>query len=149
MSNCTHCTHCHSDQINPSLHGRNPTIDLNLCDVCYWRKRADPLYYEEQKNKNIAILVQIFPKWFEREYEKIVDQAEKNDESLEKSKFPKPVKALNFKIPPKMTLEEAFDILFAEEDSPFKKYINYPQMFSFEGNEQELPYVYDLGRITI
>lgn len=31
---------CGSYAINPILHGRTEGIDLNLCDVCYWRKRA-------------------------------------------------------------------------------------------------------------
>ena len=30
---------CGSHAINPHLHGRDDT-DLDLCDVCYWRKRA-------------------------------------------------------------------------------------------------------------
>ena len=36
----TECTRCGSFAINPSNHGRDKT-DLNLCDVCYWRKRAE------------------------------------------------------------------------------------------------------------
>ena len=31
---------CGSYAINPHHHGRNPAVDLDLCDVCYWRKRA-------------------------------------------------------------------------------------------------------------
>lgn len=31
---------CGSYAINPQMHGRDNT-DLELCDVCYWRKRAD------------------------------------------------------------------------------------------------------------
>lgn len=31
---------CGSYAINPHLHGRDDT-DLDLCDVCYWRKRAE------------------------------------------------------------------------------------------------------------
>ncbi len=27
--------------INPRLHGREKDTDLDLCDVCYWRKRAE------------------------------------------------------------------------------------------------------------
>ena len=26
--------------INPNVHGRTKDVDLHLCDVCYWRKRA-------------------------------------------------------------------------------------------------------------
>lgn len=33
---------CGSYAINPHLHGRLPGVDLDLCDVCYWRKRATP-----------------------------------------------------------------------------------------------------------
>ena len=34
------CTRCRSGAINPSDHGRTEGADLDLCDVCYWRKRA-------------------------------------------------------------------------------------------------------------
>jgi hypothetical protein len=34
------CKICNSRAINPQLHGREQDIDLDLCDVCYWRKRA-------------------------------------------------------------------------------------------------------------
>lgn len=34
------CKICGSFAINPHLHGRDDS-DLDLCDVCYWRKRAD------------------------------------------------------------------------------------------------------------
>ena len=32
---------CGSYAINPRHHGREPGVDLHLCDVCYWRSRAD------------------------------------------------------------------------------------------------------------
>lgn len=35
------CKICGSYAINPDLHGREPSDDLDLCDVCYWRKRAE------------------------------------------------------------------------------------------------------------
>lgn len=35
------CKNCGSYAINPYLHGRKPGIDLDLCDVCYWWKRAE------------------------------------------------------------------------------------------------------------
>ena len=35
------CTRCRSGAINPSDHGRTEGVDLDLCDVCYWRKRAE------------------------------------------------------------------------------------------------------------
>lgn len=31
---------CGSHAINPHIHGRD-NQDKDLCDVCYWRKRAD------------------------------------------------------------------------------------------------------------
>ena len=31
---------CGSYAINPGHHGRTEGVDLDLCDVCYWRKRA-------------------------------------------------------------------------------------------------------------
>ena len=34
------CKRCGSFAINPNSHGRDDT-DLDLCDVCYWRKRAE------------------------------------------------------------------------------------------------------------
>lgn len=38
----TECKRCKSFAINPDMHGRDNT-DLDLCDVCYWRKRAEDL----------------------------------------------------------------------------------------------------------
>lgn len=35
------CKRCSSHAINPTLHGRQPGVDLDLCDVCYWRMRAE------------------------------------------------------------------------------------------------------------
>jgi hypothetical protein len=34
-----YCKECGSQAINHQLHGRDGTDD-DLCDVCYWRKRA-------------------------------------------------------------------------------------------------------------
>jgi len=33
---------CGSYAINPRSSGRDPAKDLDLCDVCYWRVRAEP-----------------------------------------------------------------------------------------------------------
>ena len=33
---------CGSHAINPGHHGRAEDTDLDLCDVCYWRKMAQP-----------------------------------------------------------------------------------------------------------
>lgn len=35
------CKNCCSYAINPGKHGRDATSDLDLCDICYWRKRAE------------------------------------------------------------------------------------------------------------
>ena len=34
------CKRCGSYAINPKHHGRDDR-DLDLCDVCYWRQRAE------------------------------------------------------------------------------------------------------------
>ena len=38
------CKECGSRAINDHLHGREKGVDLNLCDVCYWRKRVKAAY---------------------------------------------------------------------------------------------------------
>jgi len=35
------CRQCGSYAINDNLHGREKGIDLDYCDVCYWRFRAE------------------------------------------------------------------------------------------------------------
>ena len=45
---------CGSFAINPHQHGRDET-DLNLCDVCYWRKRADAIQLKEETKRVISI----------------------------------------------------------------------------------------------
>ena len=35
------CKQCGSYAINAHLHGRQKGIDLDYCDVCYWRFRAE------------------------------------------------------------------------------------------------------------
>ena len=35
------CKECGSHAINPFLCGRDEGVDLDLCDVCYWRKRSE------------------------------------------------------------------------------------------------------------
>lgn len=37
------CKRCGSYAINENLHGRKKGVDLDLCDVCYWRERAKEL----------------------------------------------------------------------------------------------------------
>jgi YHS domain-containing protein len=41
------CTRCSSMAINPHCHSRLQDIDLDLCDVCYWRKRAEPIQIKD------------------------------------------------------------------------------------------------------
>ena len=43
------CVKCGSHAINQNHHGRHPGEDLDLCDVCYWRKRANGF---KEKNEN-------------------------------------------------------------------------------------------------
>lgn len=40
VSSSIHCS-CGSAAINMRMHSRQPMVDLDLCDVCYWRKRAE------------------------------------------------------------------------------------------------------------
>lgn len=35
------CKQCGSYAVNDNLHGRQKGIDLDYCDVCYWRFRAE------------------------------------------------------------------------------------------------------------
>ncbi len=35
------CKRCHSYAINMTQHGRDGKSDPDLCDVCYWRHRAE------------------------------------------------------------------------------------------------------------
>lgn len=49
MSRCK----CGSFAINPSAHGRADGVDLDLCDVCYWRTRYDKLAAAEQAQAEI------------------------------------------------------------------------------------------------
>ena len=45
---------CGSHAINPGHHGRTEGADLDLCDVCYWRKRAfDPRPMSEAREDEI------------------------------------------------------------------------------------------------
>jgi hypothetical protein len=37
---------CGSMAINQHCHGREPGVDLDLCDVCYWRARCGALSKE-------------------------------------------------------------------------------------------------------
>lgn len=48
------CRICGSYAINPHRHGREPNTDLDLCDVCYWRTRAE---------ESIALLCDLVGDW--------------------------------------------------------------------------------------
>lgn len=50
------CTKCGSMAINPSHHGREKNVDLDLCDVCYWQKRAEN--YQDLLKKSLAALIE-------------------------------------------------------------------------------------------
>ena len=52
------CKKCGSRAINEHLHGRKKGVDLDLCDVCYWRKR-----YEELKGIDINKELEQIAKW--------------------------------------------------------------------------------------
>lgn len=48
------CRQCGSYAINDHLHGREKGVDLDYCDVCYWRFRAEQGQAEiERKDKLI------------------------------------------------------------------------------------------------
>ncbi len=52
---------CGSYAINPNMHGRELGKDLDLCDVCYWRVRADQEFSiqnkQSQKRKSKSIFI--------------------------------------------------------------------------------------------
>jgi len=45
---------CGSHAVNPHLHGREPGADLDLCDICYWRTRAEKLLEERDIEAGLA-----------------------------------------------------------------------------------------------
>ena len=66
------CARCRSGAINPSDHGRTEGVDLDLCDVCYWRKRAEsatwpkPRPISEAPKDGTMVLIQVpayMPQW--------------------------------------------------------------------------------------
>lgn len=48
----TRCIKCGSFAINHNFHGRDGT-DGDLCDVCYWRKRAKPQVVKQLTDEQI------------------------------------------------------------------------------------------------
>lgn len=51
------CKHCRSSAINPNLHGREKGIDLDCCDVCYWRFRAEQEQARVKKLKEVIAIM--------------------------------------------------------------------------------------------
>ena len=49
------CANCSSHAINPECHGRDKGADLELCDVCYWRKIAEN--NQDIVKKALAVLI--------------------------------------------------------------------------------------------
>jgi hypothetical protein len=49
------CSRCKSYQINEHIHGRIKGTDVDLCDVCYWRKRAEISLLAAKKLKTAAL----------------------------------------------------------------------------------------------
>ena len=47
------CKVCGSYAVNDHLYGRKKRIDLDLCDVCYWRKRYKLVSSKNDKLKDI------------------------------------------------------------------------------------------------
>lgn len=45
---------CGSHAINPNHHGREKGVDLELCDVCYWRNQATK---REKALKKATVLI--------------------------------------------------------------------------------------------
>ena len=50
------CKHCGSQAINPGFRERPQGIDLDLCDVCFWRVKAQPEPRPSEEAPNTAIL---------------------------------------------------------------------------------------------
>jgi len=48
------CIICGSYAINPQCHGREPDEDLDLCDVCYYRKKYSELLMKLYEERSIA-----------------------------------------------------------------------------------------------
>lgn len=40
------CKTCGSFAINPAQHGRQPGVGPDLCDVCFWRSRAEQALFQ-------------------------------------------------------------------------------------------------------
>lgn len=51
------CNQCGSSAINDNMHGREKGIDLDYCDVCYWRFRAEKSLGEVKKLKEVIAIM--------------------------------------------------------------------------------------------
>lgn len=51
------CKHCRSSAINPNLHEREKGIDLDCCDVCYWRFRAEERLAQIKRLKEAIAII--------------------------------------------------------------------------------------------
>lgn len=49
------CSRCGSAAINPQAHGRQAEKDLDLCDVCYWRKRAEGNFILVSRTQKVVV----------------------------------------------------------------------------------------------
>jgi hypothetical protein len=61
------CVECGSQAINPHMHGRDYGIDLDLCDVCYWMARAEPILSRLAKLERVAEAAQAYLSWTQGE----------------------------------------------------------------------------------
>lgn len=52
--NADKCRCCGSMAINPHCHDRRNDVDLDLCDVCYWRVRAEAMRHELQRLSDLV-----------------------------------------------------------------------------------------------
>ncbi len=82
------CKKCGSFAVNPDLHGREPGVDLDLCDVCYWRARAElfeGLDWEEIAHLYTRDAAHFEALGFEHEQEDSLEKAAKIRADFEKT----------------------------------------------------------------
>ncbi len=72
MSNRCKTPGCGSYAINDHLHGRAKGADLDLCDVCYWRVRAEALHLlSNEKTSMLLDAVVLIKKRLRSDTEKV------------------------------------------------------------------------------
>ena len=71
------CKRCHSWAINEKMHGRIEGTDSDLCDVCYWRARAEGASKDEVIAKILAAYKEhySFPPQGESHMTDVLDEA--------------------------------------------------------------------------